>query len=352
MKKKTTIRNVAKKAGVSIATVSFVLNKNSGEAISEKVRKRVWKAAQQLDYHPSATAAGLARRKTRNVAIIFYKNPSIISNHFYSFVVQGAVKQAIEQEYNLMFSFVDKTYSGYADLPKIVQEKNVEGTIFMRFVSPKMVADIRNTGVPVVTVDQFPSVKNTSSLQIDNMLGARLGVDHLVKLGHRRIAFMHSTDERPSIEQRTDGFREACLHHGLPFSPRTSLIGVKDLEFKEGYLKAKQVLKRKTRPTALFCANDEMAAGALRAAHELGLSVPSDLSVVGFDDIAMSNFTDPPLTTIGVDKEAMGRRAMSLLLELVEQKKDGPAKDPAEEIMPVQLVVRASTAPPRDGVGF
>jgi len=104
MAKKPTIKDVASRAGVSIATVSFVLNKHPGEVISEGVKKKVWAAARALDYHPSATAAGLARKRTRNVAIIFYKDEETISNQFYSFVIQGAIKEAIEKHYNLLFS--------------------------------------------------------------------------------------------------------------------------------------------------------------------------------------------------------------------------------------------------------
>jgi DNA-binding LacI/PurR family transcriptional regulator len=119
--KRSTIRDVAKAAGVSTATVSFVLNEHPGEVISEKVRLRVRQVARELDYHPSASAAGLARKRTRNVAIIFYRWDTAISNQFYSFVVQGAIKEAIEQEHNLLFSDLNRAYRGHADLPKVNQ---------------------------------------------------------------------------------------------------------------------------------------------------------------------------------------------------------------------------------------
>jgi DNA-binding LacI/PurR family transcriptional regulator len=150
MTKRATIKDVAKKAGVSIATVSFVLNKHPNEVISDKVKKRVWAAARQLDYHPSAAAAGLARKRTRNVSIIFYLDESPISNHFYSFVIQGAVKEAMEREYHLLFSYMDSPYKGPADLPKVIQERNAEGVLFMRQIHPKLVKDIQQRGLPVV----------------------------------------------------------------------------------------------------------------------------------------------------------------------------------------------------------
>lgn len=340
MAKRPTIRDVASRAGVSIATVSFVLNKHPGEVISEGVKKKVWAAARALDYHPSATAAGLARKRTRNVAIIFYKDEETISNQFYSFVIQGAIKEAIEKQYNLLFSYMNETYKGYADLPKVIQEKNAEGALFMRLVSPKLVRAIQARGIPVVAVDHYPPIKNVNSLQIDNRTGGMLAAQHLIELGHRRLAMIYAAKERPSIAERIDGFQAAFEKHELPFSARACAFEARSLTFDGGHECALRVLRRPRRPTGVCCANDEMAAGTLRAAHQLGLSVPGDLSVVGFDDITMANYTDPPLTTVGVVKEHLGRRAMTRLLELVE----GIDREVKREVVPVRLIVRGSTA--------
>lgn len=343
MAKKPTIKDVASRAGVSIATVSFVLNKHPGEVISEGVKKKVWAAARALDYHPSATAAGLARKRTRNVAIIFYKDEETISNQFYSFVIQGAIKEAIEKHYNLLFSYINETYKGYADLPKIIQEKNAEGALFMRMVHPKLVRAIQERGIPVVAIDHFPPIKNVNSMQIDNRTGGMLAAQHLIELGHRRLAMIYAAKERPSIEERVQGFQAAFEKFEVPVSRRSALFEARSLTFDGGHEAALTVLKRQRIPTGVCCANDEMAAGVLRAAHQLGLSVPEDLSVVGFDDITMANYTDPPLTTVGVVKEHLGRRAMTRLLELVE----GTDQEVKREVVPVRLIVRGSTAHPR-----
>ena len=302
--KRATIKDVAKRAGVSTATVSFVLNQNPKEAISETVRARVLEAARALSYHPSAAAAALARRRVRNVALVFYKDDDTITNPFYSFVVQGAIKEAIERDYDLLFSYVDATYAGYESLPKIVREKNAGGVLFMRRIEPRMVADIQALGIPVVAVDEMPRIEGLNSVQIDNKKGGTLAAEHLFRLGHEH--------------------RDA-------------------LSFWDGYEVARQLIE-KQRLTALFCANDEMAAGVLRAGHELGLEIPRDLSVVGFDDIIMSNYTDPPLTTVKVVKEHMGRRAMTRLVELVERT-DTRVK---VEVAPVELVVRQSSGRPKE----
>jgi LacI family transcriptional regulator len=342
MGKKPTIKDVARQAEVSIATVSFVLNKHPGEVISERVKKRVWAAARALDYHPSAAAAGLARKRTRNVAIVFYKDDDSISNQFYSFVIQGAIKEAIEKNYNLLFSYIEQTYKGYADLPKVVQEKNAEGALFMRLVHPKMIKAIQTRGIPVVAIDHYPEIRQVNSLQIDNRAGGLIAGQHLIDLGHEKLGMLYSASDRPSIEERIEGFCAAFEKRELPFSRRSNLFQARTLTFDGGHETALAVLKRKRSLTALFCANDEMAAGAMRAAHQLGMRVPEDLSVVGFDDITMANYTDPPLTTVGVVKEHMGRRAMTRLLELVE----GTDQRIKREVVPVRLVVRESTSHP------
>jgi LacI family transcriptional regulator len=146
----------------------------------------------------------------------------------------------------------------------------------------------------------------------------------------------------PSIEQRLQGFRLALERVGCCFIRAENTIETQELTYYAAHAAISKFLRRKTPLTALFCANDEMAAGALRAAHEAGVRVPDDLSLIGFDDIAMSSLIEPPLTTIGVDKEKMGRRAMARLIELVE----GSDQRPNVELGPVELVVRGTTAKP------
>jgi DNA-binding LacI/PurR family transcriptional regulator len=340
MTKTSTIKDVAKQAAVSIATVSFVLNERSGQSISDEVRRRVLRAARDLHYHANAAAADLARKRTNNVAIIFYKEEELIANAFYSFVVQGAIKQAIEREYNLLFSYIGKTYGGVSDLPKVIREKNAQGALFINRVNPRLLRDIQARGIPVVAIDHFPQVTEINSLEIDNVHGGALAAEHLIELGHVRLGFLRAAAQRPSIAERGLGFSRALARHDL--NTRGTVIEAQSLSFEGAHDEAQTVLRRKRRPTALFCANDEMAAGVLRAAYELGIRVPEELSVVGFDDITMSNFTDPPLTTVSVVKEHLGRRAMTRLLELVE----GTDREVKHENVTVQLVVRGSTAPP------
>jgi LacI family transcriptional regulator len=342
--KRSTIRDVAQRAQVSTATVSFVLNNNPNEVISEKVKKRVLEAAAALSYHPSATAAGLKRKHTHNVGLIFYKEDDAIANQFYSYVVQGAVKEAVERDYNLLFSFMGSAYTGFNDLPKVIRERNVEGVLFIRHTLPRMIKDLQSFGLPIVAIDNSPRIKGIDSLQIDNRLGAGLAAAHLVELGHRRLAFLGPVEPPPSIEERAEGFAERATSFG---ASNPQVISAGEFTFDAAYTATLKALKARVRskplPTAIFCANDLMAAGALRAAREAELQVPHDLSVIGFDDIAMSRYTDPPLTTIGVVKEHLGRRAMGLLIERIQ----GSTVKAVAEMAPVSLVARSSTAPPK-----
>jgi LacI family transcriptional regulator len=337
--RRATIRDVAERAGVSTATVSFVLNKNPNESFTDAVRQRVLGAARALNYSPSAAAVGLPRKRMRNIGLIFHEGDELMTNSFYSFIVQGAVKEAVAHRYNLLFSYVDGGYEGFEDLPKMVRENNAEGVLFMRRAEPAMIRDITELGISVMLVDTFPHIGGVNAFQIDNVRGGALAAEHLMSLGHTKVAMLLPKKPVPSFAQRLLGFRRAFEQAGKRFG-RPEIVEADDLNYHAAHAAAGKLLRKKTHVTALFCANDHMAAGALRAAHEAGYQVPDDLSLVGFDDINMSRYTEPPLTTIGVSKEEMGRRAMARLIDLVEGRGDRATV----EIAPVSLVVRDSTA--------
>jgi DNA-binding LacI/PurR family transcriptional regulator len=337
--KHVTIKDVAKAAGVSITTVSFVLNRRADMVISQAVQRKVMAAAEKLDYHPSALAAGLAGKRTRNLGVIFYLEDQPISNHFYSFVIEGVVKETLAQGFNLYFSYIESVYQGYPSLPKIVREKNVDGILVIGRCDPKMAADMKKRKIPIAAIDNFPHLKGIDTIQIDNRKGGVLAVEHLVRLGHKQIGILAAAWDRPSIQERLAGWKSALVKNGI--EPSDGLIFKADnLNFWEGYARAKEILVKRKDLTALFCVNDEMSAGVLRAAHETGRKVPQDLSVVGFDNITMSNYTNPPLTTISVAKEYMGKMGVNRVLQMIE---NGNQKAVRLEV-PVELVVRESTA--------
>jgi LacI family transcriptional regulator len=334
-----TIKDVAEKAGVSIATVSFVLNNTPDRVISEKVRKRVMAVAQRLNYHPRASAVGLAGRRSRNVTVLFYKDMTAASNHFHSWIVEGCIKETIERKYNILFSYVP-SYSSEQSLPKVVLERNTDGVILLANISPKMIRDLQKRDIPLVAIDNTPDVKGMSTVRFDARQGGELAAEHLISLGHVNLAFIGGGVKRPSITQRLSGFATAVRRHGLPFDER-HVFDCGDLTHEAAYQGAKNVLKKPKGPTAVLASNDEAAAGVLRAAYDVGRRVPDTLSVVGFDDITMSGYTIPPLTTIRVEKGLLGRRAVDHLIQLIESR----TTVPISEVIPVKLLVRGSTGP-------
>jgi LacI family transcriptional regulator len=343
MGSKPTIRDVAKRAGVSIATVSYVLNDSSEEVISEQAKQRVWTAVRALNYHRAAAAVNLATQRTRNIGIIHYLGQSDLTNPFYSFVIQGVIREAMDRDYNLLFSYVESKYRGAQDLPKMIREANVAGVLFVGRIYPRMLCDIRDSGVAVVAIDHSPRIKGVASVQIDNRGGGELAARHLLDLGHERFAFMGCVKRVGSIAERSEGFVAVLEERGISRPEHREVVVCDTFTFQEGYGRSRELFARNEGVTAVFCANDEVAAGVLRAARERGRSVPHDVSVIGFDDIIMSNYTDPPLTTISTGKEQMGRQATMRLLDLVE----GRRADTDEDVVPVALVLRKSTAPPR-----
>jgi len=334
-----TIKNVAEAAGVSIATVSFVLNKRPGQVISEPVRKKVLEAARELNYAPSAAAATLARKQTANVAIVFYRNDHLITNQFYSFVVQGAIKEAAANEYNILFSFMHDEYKDYSDLPKVIREKNTEGVLFIHQVSEPLIKELDRMGIAAVGVDSHPFIESLNGVYVDNRKGGTLAAEHFIEHGHKNVVMLNARSDAISVEERRKGFLDTLKKNGLEASVRKAVVTAPRFDFQAGYQKCAELLKKRPEVTGIFAANDEMAAGALRAAHEAGRKVPEELSVIGFDDIIMSHYVDPPLTTIGSDKEGLGRLAMRRLLDLVA-KKDTETR---REILDVELVLREST---------
>ncbi len=342
MGSKPTIRDVAKRAGVSIATVSYVLNDSSEEVISEQAKQRVWTAVRALDYHRAAAAVNLATKRTRNIGIIHYLGQSDVTNPFYSFVIQGVIREAMDRDYNLLFAYVESRYGGTRDLPKMIREANVAGVLFVGHIYPRMLCDIRDSGVSVVAIDHTPRIKGVASIQIDNHGGGEIAARHLLGLGHERFAFVGGAMRVGSIAERSEGFFQHLEQQGITRPSDRELVLCDTLSFHEASDRSRELFKRNKTVTAIFCANDEVAAGTLKAAHELGLSVPGDVSVVGFDDIIMSNYTEPPLTTISTDKEQMGRHSTVRLIDLVE----GRRTDSDEDTVPVALVPRKSTAAP------
>ncbi len=333
MEKRTaTIQDVAARAGVSITTVSRVLN-DTGYPMRPETKRRVMEAIEALEFRPSPLARGLLGKSTRTIALII---PDI-SNPYYPLLSRGVEDVASQHDYTVIFCNTDRGLAKLHSYLEVLREKQVDGIIFAGGGIDVEGASLPLEEVrgPVVLVGRhrwpFPSV------QVDNVGAAYEATSHLLGLGHRRVAFLGGPTTLTSARDRLKGYRQAMEELGG--GAESSLIHQGDFGFESGYQAARSLLQAGgLRPTALFAANDQMALGALAATTDLEIRVPDELAVIGFDDIPAGRYVRPSLSTISLPTYEMGASAARLLLKLL-------AGEPAEQLLwlPTRLVIRQSS---------
>jgi LacI family transcriptional regulator len=332
------IYDLAREAGVSIATASKALN--GRRDVNEQTRAKVLEVAKRLGYHPSHLARGLARRRTENIGLVALRryHTSFFTNPFYSRVLEGMELEVASRGYNLLVSILPAEEPGAPlQLPKLVREKNADGLVLVGEMPEDLLKEVFERRIPGVVVDFFSPKLPAHYVLTDNRGGMRLLVRHLASQGHRSAAFVQSGAGDWSFSERQAGFEAACAEFSVkgavwqaPREPRQAIV--------DG-LRAR--LAAPGRPGAILVANDFHALAALQAAAEEGLSVPKDLSIAGFDDIDEAMHAGPGLTTLRVDKQGMGMRAIQHVFRLME-----PPLEPAGRLeLPVELIVRGSTGP-------
>jgi LacI family transcriptional regulator len=323
-----TIRDVAQRAGVSVTTVSRALNGTG--PVSEEARRRVAAASAELRYIPHGTARSLITRRTDVFGVVL---PDLFGE-FFSEVIRGMDPQAQERGYHLLLS---GSHDGRREIEFAVgaMRGRVDGMIVMSpDVSGAELAESLPPDVPVVLLNCDVSGTDFSAINVDNFGGAREMVRHLVGLGHRRVAMITGSAANFDARERLRGFRAAVVEAG------DGVVGVEaEGDFTEagGYRAALELAGRDDAPTAIFCANDSMAVGAISALRGAGRRVPDDVAVAGFDDIPIGRYLSPSLSSVRVDVNRMGARAVELLCHAIA--KDAP---PAQELLGTQLVVRRS----------
>lgn len=300
-----TIKDVAREAGVSVATVSRVLN-GSGP-VSAQTGERIREVAGRLRYAPHGGARSLITRKTNTLGVLL---PDLYGE-FFSEVIRGMDDTAQRRGYHLLISrsHADRDGIGTAML---AMRGRVDGVVAM---SPDLNAEsLLNVPsmLPVVVLCSVPREDAADSLTIDNYTGSKAMVTHLIGLGHTRIAIIKGARRNYDAAERMRGYRLALRHAGIAMDPALAPEG----GFTEagGYAAAMELLKLSRRPTAIFAANDSMAIGALSALRESDVRVPDDISVAGFDDIPLARYMDPPLSTVRVPTYDLGARAVEILL--------------------------------------
>lgn len=320
-----TIRDVAARAGVSVATVSRVFN--AAEVVTDQTARRVREAAHALRYAPHVAARSLSTRRTGTIGVLL---PDL-HGEFFSEVIRGIDGAARRSGYHLL---VSGSHSDWNEMAAVLAATRgrVDGIIVM---SPDLCADELHahlpSGLPAVLLN-CPTASGPS-ITIDNIGGSTAAVRHLAALGHRRIAFIRGPERNADAQERLRGYRTAISGLGKR-DPDLELPG--DFTEDGGYAAALNVLMLRPLPTAIFAANDATAIGAMCALREAGLNVPGDIAMAGFDDIPVAGYVAPPLTTVGVDIAGFGARSLELLLEVLTRGSE------RREILPTKLVVRES----------
>jgi DNA-binding LacI/PurR family transcriptional regulator len=329
-----TIYDVARLAGVSTATVSRSLN-GTGQ-IAPGTRAAIDAAVEQLGYRPNTIARSLVTKSTQTIALLL---PDI-TNPFYAALVSGIQQRALEAGYTTLLCTTEGDPEREEQYLSLLRAKQVDGVLVDGLVlPPDRVARFVADGFPIVCLDRDVDSAAVPLVQVDNRLGARLATEHLLSLGHARVAHVAGAPELGISEERVAGYREALAEAEIEPDPALVVVGSFTLE--GGYEAAKSLLAGGS-PTAIFAANDLSAIGVINAIVESGRRVPADVSVVGFDDLLLSAYTTPPLTTIHQPALAIAERAMQLLLDL----SNGRQVRRFRHLLEPALVVRGSTAPP------
>jgi DNA-binding LacI/PurR family transcriptional regulator len=332
-----TIRDVAKQAGVGVATVSRVLN--DSPLVSEETRLKVQTAIEALDYSPSSVARRLSRGRSMTVAVIapFFTRRSYIER------LQGIEHVLSAGGYDLILYNVETVARRDDCLRVLPRGERLDGLLILSLAPTDLEAERFNQlEMPTVLIDAYHDALPT--VKIDDVAGARLAVEHLIKLGHRRIAYIGEyLDDNPfhfrPIDDRFQGYREALVAAGIPFRPEYHRQG--RYGWREARRMAHELLTLPQPPTAVFAYSDTMAFGVLEATQQCSVHVPDDFSVIGFDDVEIAQYFY--LTTVRQPLYESGARGAELLLEGMENMDRVAAQ---HQILPTELVVRSTTAPP------
>lgn len=329
-----TIYDVARLAGVSTATVSRALN-GTGQ-IAPPTRAAIEAAVEQLGYRANTIARSLVTKSTQTIALLL---PDI-ANPFYAALVSGIQQHALSHGYTMLLCTTEGDAEREEQYLSLLRAKQVDGALVDGLrLPPDRIARFVRDGFPIVCLDRDLDSSSIPLVQVDNRLGGRLATEHLIGLGHSRIGHVTGAQVLGISAERLTGYREALADAGISADPR--LVTEGRFTEESGYEGARALLGVSPALTAIFAANDLSALGVLSALAESGRRVPADVSVVGFDDLRLSAFTSPSLTTIQQPAIEIARRATEFLLDLTR----GKQVDELRHLLEPTLIVRASTSP-------
>jgi len=330
-----TVKDIAKLAGVSTATVSRALA--NPEKVTDTTKKKVESAAAQLGYAPNAIARSLRTRESKTVVVIL---PDI-SNHFFTDIIKGIEAVAHNKGYKVLVGDADGSVSRVNKYLELVYSKQADGVLSLTADIPiaQIIDDNGKAKFPLVMACEHFKDLAIPSVHIDNEYSAGCVIESLVQMGHYKIACISGHPDNPISRSRLSGVKASMEKWKLQLPE--CYIGEGDYSFLSGYEAAQTLLNLVDPPTAIFCFNDEMAIGVLKRATQMGVKIPEELSVIGFDNIPFSEYCSPQLTTVHQPRQLIGESAMKLLLSILRGKKPNP-----EITLPAQLVMRSTTMPP------
>jgi len=327
---KLTIKDIAKKAGVSVTSVSFVINNKPG--ISESTREKVQRIIKETNFKPNLNSKKLVLNKSFNICLIMNRFSSLFDDLFYFEIMRGIINKSMKCNYNVIIS---KAVNSQNELPDLIYSGDADGIIFMQNVSDTLLEKASDSSIPFVVIDSHLSDKNVTSINPNYRKATYDATTYLINHGHTDIAII-SKHTPGFYEQTVSGFYDAMKAHKLvPNSDFNSLSAVDE---SSAYSVAKALFQKANPPTAVLCTVDSFAIGVMRAAKDMKLSIPEDVSIIGIDDILLSRYIEPKLTTLGVDKEAIGSLAMDIIIKKIK------GKEVDSLLLPMDLIVRDSVS--------
>lgn len=332
---RATIKDVARLAEVSPATVSYVLN--GKRSISADTKERVLAAAKSLDYVPDLNAQGLSRRDSRLIGVVVPQTEPgdrlMFQNSFYGEVLGSIEYYARLNGFHILISATEANDS-YLTLAK---KRNLDGIIVIGMYPDEFYQQMKHTHIPIVLIDSYCNDHYYHNVRIDDAYGSYLATSHCLGMGHRAIAFFTGcVKENGVMKKRLTGYRQALEEYGIEYRPEYVFEG--QIDYESGVRLANRLVEKKLSATAVVCAADILAVGAMKGLSENGLRIPDDISVVGFDDLEMSKYLIPGLTTVKQQISLKGQKAVELLLKHIED----PNLSKQEEILPLQIISRGS----------
>jgi LacI family transcriptional regulator len=341
--RRATLKDVARAVGVHVSTVSRALNPSTRHLITEEIAARVLEASRALNYRPNPAAYSLRTNRSHTIGIVV---PDI-TNSIFPPMIRGVEDVLAPHGYAALVVNTDLNREREAAAISTLSARGVDAMVVASAEREDAeLSALAKQGTPVVTINRRTDDASVSSVISDEIEGVRLMLAHLVELGHRRIATIAGNQNLSTGQRRYDAFLRNTLAMGLQIGP--DQVGFANaFNEAEGRRCMEELLARGSGSTAVLCANDRLAIGAISALRARGLSCPGDISVTGFNDMAMVDCIDPPLTTIRIPHYGIGQAAAQFLLQRMNDTEGGQA--PLHQVLPVELIVRASTAPPRKG---